>query len=391
VIPASSSSSYNLVQRTDLTATVRHIRTRTTGGTIATRFEYVHRDHLGSVDALTDSNGVLLNNKTSYDAFAGRREASWGSDVTPANLNTIISNEDERFARGYTDHEQLNRTGFIHMNGRVYDPRIGRFVSADPIVQAPFHSQSYNRYSYTSNNPLSYIDPSGFGKVKPSSNKLIDGGTTAPPGQTGVPTVMMGYTGDYFGGTTTATVTYSAPGASAGGASSGSFGAPGGSGYQEPKPNRGGAGTSPRTTPPRNSDGESEQPPAGEKPCDSADGRKSFGDCLAGCTSDQLGLTAVAGALIGAGAPLPGSKRFRTPSSSIGTSVFSKALGTVLPMRMTRGIPTPPTWARPGAFGSTAVLGRAVARWIPFVGWGLLAYDAASIAICTSDCMNAQH
>jgi hypothetical protein len=99
------------------------------------------------------------------------------------------------------------------MNGRVYDPRIGRFVSADPIVQAPFHSQSYNRYSYASNSPLSYTDPSGY-KTTSSSNKLIDYATTAPPGQMGVQTTLVGYTGDYWGGTSTATVTYSAQGPS---------------------------------------------------------------------------------------------------------------------------------------------------------------------------------
>ncbi len=48
------------------------------------------------------------------------------------------------------------------MNGRVYDPELGRFMSADPFVQAPYNSQSYNRYSYVFNNPLSYTDPSGF-------------------------------------------------------------------------------------------------------------------------------------------------------------------------------------------------------------------------------------
>jgi hypothetical protein len=48
------------------------------------------------------------------------------------------------------------------MNGRVYDPRIGRFVSADPILQAPAFSQSYNRYSYVYANPLSLVDPSGY-------------------------------------------------------------------------------------------------------------------------------------------------------------------------------------------------------------------------------------
>jgi hypothetical protein len=52
--------------------------------------------------------------------------------------------------------------GFIHMNGRVYDPQIGRFLSADPHIQDPYNTQSYNRYSYVMNNPLKYTDPSGY-------------------------------------------------------------------------------------------------------------------------------------------------------------------------------------------------------------------------------------
>src|SRR5438105_7836641 len=48
------------------------------------------------------------------------------------------------------------------MNGRIYDPGIGRFLSADPFVQAPTQTQNYNRYSYVLNNPLSFTDPSGF-------------------------------------------------------------------------------------------------------------------------------------------------------------------------------------------------------------------------------------
>ncbi|WP_419619689.1 RHS repeat-associated core domain-containing protein, partial [Thiolapillus sp.] len=63
--------------------------------------------------------------------------------------------------RGFTGHEHLDDLGLIHMNGRVYDPDLGRFLSADSIVQFPNNSQSYNRYSYVLNNPLSYTDPSG--------------------------------------------------------------------------------------------------------------------------------------------------------------------------------------------------------------------------------------
>jgi len=56
------------------------------------------------------------------------------------------------------------------MNGRIYDPVIGRFLSADPYIQSPDNSQGLNRYSYAWNNPLIHIDPSGynnetFGKI----------------------------------------------------------------------------------------------------------------------------------------------------------------------------------------------------------------------------------
>ena len=56
----------------------------------------------------------------------------------------------------------MEHAGIIHMNGRIYDPTLGRFLQADPFVQAPGNSQSYNRYSYVLNNPLSYTDPSGY-------------------------------------------------------------------------------------------------------------------------------------------------------------------------------------------------------------------------------------
>ena len=41
--------------------------------------------------------------------------------------------------RGYTDHEELDSVGLINMNGRVYDPAIGKFVSADPTISNPFY------------------------------------------------------------------------------------------------------------------------------------------------------------------------------------------------------------------------------------------------------------
>lgn len=105
---------------------------------------YAHTDHLGSIVSLTDSAGVAVF-KANYDA--------WGKQTV--SLNTI------GFHRGYTGHEHLAEFGLINMNGRMYDPVVGRFLSPDPYVQLPDFSQSYNRYSYCINNPLIYADPTG--------------------------------------------------------------------------------------------------------------------------------------------------------------------------------------------------------------------------------------
>ena len=56
----------------------------------------------------------------------------------------------------------VNDFEVIHMGGRTYNPHLGRFMQADPFVQAPGNLQNYNRYSYVLNNPMSYTDPSGY-------------------------------------------------------------------------------------------------------------------------------------------------------------------------------------------------------------------------------------
>ena len=66
------------------------------------------------------------------------------------------------FDRAYSGHEMPDASGLINMNGRVYDPALARFLSPDPFIQNPNSAQSYNRYSYCSNNPLKYTDPSGY-------------------------------------------------------------------------------------------------------------------------------------------------------------------------------------------------------------------------------------
>ncbi len=82
--------------------------------------------------------------------------------MSDAELTALAGESPQRTARGYTGHEHLERTGLIHMNGRVYDPVIGRFLSPDPIVADASFSQSWNAYSYALNSPLSYSDPTGL-------------------------------------------------------------------------------------------------------------------------------------------------------------------------------------------------------------------------------------
>lgn len=118
---------------------------------------YFVKDHIGSIAAVSISNGSWTL-RESFDAFGARRGTAWAGLPSAGDLTRM--NDTTR--RGFTFHEHMDSTALINMNGRVYDPQIGRFVSADPYIQAPYFSQSLNRYSYLFNNPLSGSDPSGF-------------------------------------------------------------------------------------------------------------------------------------------------------------------------------------------------------------------------------------
>ncbi len=128
--------------------------------------EYAHSDHLGSVESVTDQNGNLLH-QLAFEPYGARKGESWQSNIGASELDDVLENTlstsaaHARLAGGFTGHEHLDRTNFVHMNGRVYDPVIGRFLSPDPIVHSG-KSQSWNKYSYTTGGPLSLVDPSGF-------------------------------------------------------------------------------------------------------------------------------------------------------------------------------------------------------------------------------------
>ncbi len=134
------------------------VTTPTTTPGSASVTQYLHRDHLGSVDTITNAAGQVVQ-RMSFDSWGKRREVSWltMTDGAIAAFDTSATT-----TRGFTGHEMIDPVGLVHMNGRVYDPEIGRFLSADPFVQETGNLQSWNRYSYVLNNPLSFTDPSGF-------------------------------------------------------------------------------------------------------------------------------------------------------------------------------------------------------------------------------------
>jgi RHS repeat-associated protein len=128
--------------------------TRSSAPTSEEKTRYLHVDNLGSVETVTDETGSTSAEKRSYDAFGARRNPSWGA--APVAFSSLTT-------RGFTGHEDDEELGLVNMKGRLYDPKVGRFLTTDPIVSHPGFGQSWNPYSYVLNNPLAYTDPSGFG------------------------------------------------------------------------------------------------------------------------------------------------------------------------------------------------------------------------------------
>ena len=117
---------------------------------------YVLTDYLGSWDKVISEAGTTVE-EYSFDPWGRRRNpTNWTYTGVPASFT---------FSRGYTGHEMLDAFGLINMNGRMYDPVLGRMLSPDNYVSLPEHTQGYNRYTYALNNPLIITDPSGDNPV----------------------------------------------------------------------------------------------------------------------------------------------------------------------------------------------------------------------------------
>jgi RHS repeat-associated protein len=128
-------------------------------GSAAPSALYLLHDALGSVIAQVYANGGtwLSTGSLAYGPWGDSRDPGTGvSNLAAFSLPTSGAAN-----LGFEGQTNLS-LGLVHMGGRVYDPMIGRFLSADPNVQYPLSPQSYNRYAYVNNNPLSFTDPTGY-------------------------------------------------------------------------------------------------------------------------------------------------------------------------------------------------------------------------------------
>lgn len=147
---------------------------------------FLHDDRLGSAEAITGTLGLVVE-KRHYEPFGRRVQVNDGT--APAG----VSDSDVRL--GFTGHEAEEAIGLVNMEGRIYDPKTARFLSPDPVVQAPYVGQNLNRYSYALNNPIRYVDPTGFTGEEASSDS-----SDVPPTFSPVPPIPTGWGSGSGGG-----------------------------------------------------------------------------------------------------------------------------------------------------------------------------------------------
>lgn len=131
---------------------------------------YLHRDYLGSIVAISNQEGNVIE-KRLFDA--------WGEVIKVQDGSGNVLNGFKVLDRGYTGHEHLTSVGLIHMNGRLYDAKLHRFLQPDNYIQDPHNTQNYNRYAYVLNNPLKYTDPSGEEAISSFTAAVIIGAVIA--------------------------------------------------------------------------------------------------------------------------------------------------------------------------------------------------------------------
>ncbi len=122
------------------------------GEVVSQGLYYLHRDYLGSIVGISDREGKVVEK---------RHYGAWGALEKYESSDSSLTQDHPLLDRGWTGHEYFSVVHLVHMNGRMYDTDLRRFLSPDNYVQDPSNTQNYNRYQYGYNNPLKYSDPSG--------------------------------------------------------------------------------------------------------------------------------------------------------------------------------------------------------------------------------------
>lgn len=125
-------------------------------------YKFLHKDYLGSILAISDEEGNA-EERRHFDAWGifTHLQVKEGGILKGQALEEFLANKAMLIDRGYTSHEHLHEVELIHMNGRLYDPLLRRFLNADENIQDPANTQNYNKYGYVMNNPLMFNDPTG--------------------------------------------------------------------------------------------------------------------------------------------------------------------------------------------------------------------------------------
>ena len=108
----------------------------------------------GDIVAIYNENGTKIGSYT-YDAWGNVTVTTHTSGIEA----TIVNNNPFRYRGYYYDSE----TGWYYLQSRYYNPEWGRFINADGLL-ATGGFAGYNLFAYCANNPVMYIDPSGFEK-----------------------------------------------------------------------------------------------------------------------------------------------------------------------------------------------------------------------------------
>ena len=142
-----SSSGKLQIESTNFAGGRINIVENTLTNTFSQDIQYHHKDHLGSVRAITDNSGSVIE-QNAYYPFGGRH--------TFGNTYAQTTN---RFKFNGKEEQTAGNLGLLDYGARMYDANIGRWFVQDPLAE---ENISFSSYNYVSNNPISRIDYKGL-------------------------------------------------------------------------------------------------------------------------------------------------------------------------------------------------------------------------------------